>query len=452
MNNSFKKIFSICASLSLSLNFLPTYNVLADDFVESYYSEFGNSFGDSFNENEFQPFIMSHNNDNQFGASFDDRHYRFGMSDNNHRFGISDNNHRFGISDNNHRFGISDNNHRFGMSDNNHRFGMSDNNHRFGMSDNNHRFGMSLHNQLSNTMGEKRIDESNVGYNKADAFGGNHANRFGISLSMDKEHINDVENAKKIAYLIYRTAFDFFDMTEENENRSAINKSDMLTNMTEENYFEKTQALLNRFYNTYTSYKKPITLTHDDFINQSKDKQLLYRGISSDEDNMNKSNEEQQKILNQYVTQLKNGEFFEGHEKSGMFATNIKSTCDIPVNQFTKHGIKAFEQSAEFYANKFKGFGKIVSFFYDPSTTTIINRDMVFDAYKEIYETLSKEIDNPSKKLFLSLFKCCGLPTFKAMQQLSEVDILKSYDWQYQIFNPGVLVFDEQDDELYKSY
>ena len=51
MNNSFKKIFSIYASLSLSLNFLPTYNVLADEFVESYYSGLGNAFSNSFNEN-----------------------------------------------------------------------------------------------------------------------------------------------------------------------------------------------------------------------------------------------------------------------------------------------------------------------------------------------------------------------------------------------------------------
>lgn len=393
MNNSFKKIFSICASLSLSLNFLPTYNVLADDFAESYYSEFGNSFGDSFNENEFQPFIMSHNNDNQFGASFDDRHYRFGMS---------------------------------------------------------------LHNQLSNTMGAKRIDESNLGYNKADALGVNHANRFGTSLSMDKEHINDVENAKKIAYLIYSIAFDYFDMLEEEENHllaaNLIHESDMFTNMTKENYYQKTEALLNRFYNTYTSYKKPITLTHNDFINQSKDKQLLYRGISSGKDNIDKSKEEQQKILNQYVAQLKNGEFLEGYEKSGIFATNIKSMRDIPNEQFIKHGIKALEQTAEFYANEFKGSGKIVSFFYDPSTTKIINRDMVFNAYKEIYENLSSEIDNPSKKLFLSLFDCSGLPTYKAIHQLSRAEILISNDWQYQIFNPGVLVFDEQDDELYKNY
>ena len=108
MNNSFKKIFSIYASLSLSLNFLPTYNVLADDFVESYYSGSESSFGDSFNENEFNRFGMSNNNqfgishsNCRFGASFDDRHNIFGMSNNN-QFGTShSNNYRLGMSLNN---------------------------------------------------------------------------------------------------------------------------------------------------------------------------------------------------------------------------------------------------------------------------------------------------------------------------------------------------------------
>lgn len=98
--------------------------------------------------------------------------------------------------------------------------------------------------------------------------------------------------------------------------------------------------------------------------------------------------------------------------------------------------------------------GRILSFFYDPSKAKILYDGIkIVKKYQELYPpTLDSNGAvkfKDAKTTFLSLQPTdvsTNLYGAKLIAQLLGYDAAETDDWQYQIFNTGILTFDEQDE------
>ncbi len=245
------------------------------------------------------------------------------------------------------------------------------------------------------------------------------------------------QQAEKIADSVYKKANLVWERLIADEAQQGIVGKDALSNINDDNYHINTIKILDKYcYN----YRKPRVISHEEFEKQKVDKTVLYRGIKA----------ETHKVLDERTKQLFSGKFADGAENSGIFASVFKEIKDIDGDIST-----STEAAAEYYAIEGCQNGRIYSFFYDPHEVNVLH-----DPYtvKEIYN--KKYFDHFSdwdcmkkasaKDLFLSM--CLGyypLET-KCLSRILNCDAVETHGWQYQIFNPGILVFDAEYQDIEK--
>lgn len=185
----------------------------------------------------------------------------------------------------------------------------------------------------------------------------------------------------------------------------------------------------------------PTIVDHKTFEELKTNKIVLYRGFSAPSED----------LANQWSINTKTGVYKQGEEHNGLFCSIYKKQSDCP------EGGSPLDMAAESYTDS-APHKRIISFFCDPEKARIGH-----DIYKiiETYEEMcsySKKVGNSrmaltdselesltdrDRFLYLITFGC---PATKYFAQLLGYDAIESDDWQYQIFNPGILTFDEQDE------
>jgi hypothetical protein len=187
---------------------------------------------------------------------------------------------------------------------------------------------------------------------------------------------------------------------------------------------------------------KPKVLPHEEFEKQKEGKQVLYRGIADGT-----------KLATDYSQQLKYGEYFNGFENNGIFASIYGKMADLPKTGGRWIGVITSEM-AEYYTH---GKGVICRFFFDQSEVNAISleeSDAVIKAYREKYlpsfRTLNEEYLKglSAKELFLHLCFDFGQSREIRSLLLGAKVLISQGGCRYQIFDRTILTVDEQDEDI----
>ena len=185
----------------------------------------------------------------------------------------------------------------------------------------------------------------------------------------------------------------------------------------------------------------PTIVDHKTFEELKTNKIVLYRGFAAPSE----------ELANQWSLNTKIGIYKQGEEHNGLFCSIYKKQSDCP------EGGSPLDMAAESYTD-LDPHKRIISFFYDPEKARIGHGIyQIIEAYEEMCN-YSKKVDNSRMALtdhelesltdrdrFL-YFITFGCSAAKFVSQLLGYDAIETHDWQYQIFNTGILTFDEQDE------
>lgn len=185
----------------------------------------------------------------------------------------------------------------------------------------------------------------------------------------------------------------------------------------------------------------PKTVDHATFEELKTNKIVLYRGFAAPSEN----------LANQWSINTKTGVYKQGEEHNGLFCSIYKKQSDCPEDG------SPLDMAAESYTDS-DSHKRIISFFCNPEKVRIGHGiDRIIETYEEMCSYSKKVVNSRmaltdselesltdrDRFLYLITFGC---PATKYFAQLLGYDAIESYDWQYQIFNPGILIFDEQDE------
>lgn len=251
-----------------------------------------------------------------------------------------------------------------------------------------------------------------------------------FSTASQCQQISDSE-ATALAELVYKRAQEVW----ERATKEAKEKGITLTCRS----IPEVEAIMDQYCPFNSSLPKIVD--HKTFEESKTNKLVLYRGFAAPSE----------ALANQWSIDTKTGVYKQGIEHDGLFCSIYKKQSDCP-----EYG-SPLDMAAESYTDS-DPYKRIITFFCDPEKARIGH-----DIYKiiETYEEMcsySKKVGNSrmaltdhelgsltdrDRFLYLITFGC---PATKYFAQLLGYDAIESDDWQYQIFNPGILTFDEQDE------